>query len=353
LFQVPWKDDLFYLQTQGYWTLANWRLFDRTQDERFRALAEDCSRRVLTLQRDDGGWDYPNPEWKGRTATTEGNWATIGLLETFRRTGDETYLDGALRWRRHLLEKTGFQRDGDELAVNYFAQAGQARVPNNSVTTLRVLAELADATGDPSYCDLYPDLFRFVQRVQRSSGELPYAVPGADGQGKGRPHFQCFQYNAFQCLNLMRRQALTGDSQAQAVAEKVLSFLTTGQDSDGHVHYQCGDRSRAVIYHTAAAAAAFITADAMGIAGYRDRAERAYAWVLNQQRADGSFPHSQWEHYVLSDRRSYPRYLAMILDHLLLAAPASGVRQKTCEYEELTQRSDVMVYDKRVQQSAL
>jgi hypothetical protein len=101
--------------------------------------------------------------------------------------------------------------------------------------------------------------------------------------------------------------------------ERVLGFLATGQDDDGHVLYQCGDRSRAVIYHAAATAAAFATADALGIPGYRERAERAYAWVLRQQRADGSFPHSEREHYVLSDRRSYPRYLAMVLDHLLHA----------------------------------
>jgi hypothetical protein len=101
--------------------------------------------------------------------------------------------------------------------------------------------------------------------------------------------------------------------------ERALSFLATGQEDDGHVLYQCGDRSRAVIYHTAATAAAFATADGMGIPGYRRRAERAYAWVLRQQRSDGGFPHSEREHYVLSDRRSYPRYLAMVLDHLLHA----------------------------------
>ena len=25
---IPWRDDLYYLQAQGYWMLANWRLAD-------------------------------------------------------------------------------------------------------------------------------------------------------------------------------------------------------------------------------------------------------------------------------------------------------------------------------------
>jgi glycosyltransferase involved in cell wall biosynthesis len=320
---LTWRDDLYYVQAQGYWTLANWRLFDQTGEDRYRRLAEGCSRRMLQRQRDDGGWDYPNPEWKGRTATTEGNWGTIGLLETYRRTGDEHCLAGALRWRRYLEERTGFQQSVGELAVNYFAEMGKERVPNNSVTTLRVLAELSDAAGLPDD-DLAPGLLRFIRNVQQPSGEFPYTVPSAGGEGRSRPHFQCYQYNAFQCLNLVRWHELTGDAAALPLIERVLAFLTTGQSVDGRVHYQCGDRSRAVVYHTAAAGAAFAAAGRLQIAGYDERAARAYAWVLARQRDDGSFPHSEFEHYFARDRRSYPRYLAMILDHLLQVVEGAG-----------------------------
>ena len=58
--------------------------------------------------------------------------------------------------------------------------------------------------------------------------------------------------------------------------------------------------------------------------GYQDPARRAYEFLLPLQKSDGGFPYSQREHYVLRDQRSYPRYLAMILYHLLHAVPLRG-----------------------------
>jgi hypothetical protein len=65
------------------------------------------------------------------------------------------------------------------------------------------------------------------------------------------------------------------------------------------------------------AAAAFRYSSALGIGDYQGLANRAYRYVLSRQRGNGSFPHSHGDYRVLSDRRSYPRYLAMILYHLL------------------------------------
>ena len=144
--QVRWGDDYYYLQGQGYWTLGNWRLFDLLGEAIYRDIAVRCSASMLTAQRPDGAWNYPNPEWKGRVATVEGTWASIGLLETFRRTGEASFLTGALRWHRFLVETIRFQRVGDTLAANYFAHYTGLRVPANSSIVLRFLAELADVT---------------------------------------------------------------------------------------------------------------------------------------------------------------------------------------------------------------
>src|SRR5437867_4220491 len=32
---LRWHDDLYYLQAQGYWVLANWQLFDQTCGEQY------------------------------------------------------------------------------------------------------------------------------------------------------------------------------------------------------------------------------------------------------------------------------------------------------------------------------
>jgi hypothetical protein len=55
--QLPWNDDLYYLQCQAYWIMANWKLFDQTGQEEYRNLAVACSNAIVDHQRPDGAWD--------------------------------------------------------------------------------------------------------------------------------------------------------------------------------------------------------------------------------------------------------------------------------------------------------
>jgi hypothetical protein len=318
---VSWADDLCYMQAQGYWVLDNWHLFSRTGEETYHNIAFRCSEYILAQQRDDGAWEYPNPAWKGRIATVEGTWGSLGLLESYRQSTDPRFLEGALRWHRFLIETIGFQRSGDELAINYFADRPSWRVPNNSALVLRFLAELADVTGDTSYLQPCAGLLTFLQSVQKPTGELPYEIEGTSG-GKCRLHFQCYQYHAFQCLDLSSYYRISGDQTSLPLITGVLEFLRTGQANDGHAFYECGKRHREVTYHTAVLGAAFAKAGQLGLDGYEEPANRAYTYLLRLQRSDGGFIHSQGDYRRLTDRRSYPRYLAMILYHLLLHDPA-------------------------------
>lgn len=322
-----WNDDLYYLQAQGYWVLANWSLYARTGDASHRDVAVRCSEHMLSRQRRDGAWDYPNPEWKGRVATVEGIWASHGLLETCRQTGDRTFLAHVLRWHQFLVDRIGFQRTRDELAVNYFAGPDGARVPNNSTDALRFLAELADVTGKATYLQPCAGLLTFVRRAQQPTGEMPYTVEDNAGRTP-RPHFQCCQYNAFQCLGLMRYHQLTNDPAPLPIISGVLQFLRTGLAADGHALYQCGNQHRSVTYHAAALGAALAQAGELGIHGYADLSDRAFSHVLRMQRPDGGCIYSRGDYHLLSDRRSYPRHLAMILYHLLLRLSA-GARVMT------------------------
>jgi hypothetical protein len=313
--RIRWNDNYYYLQAQGYWILSNWCLFECTREERYRDIAVRCSEYMLKRQREDGAWVYPNREWKGRIATAEGTWGSLGLLETYRYTGSPEFLIGALRWHRFLLEVIGFQRADDELAINYFANFGTLRVPNNSAFVLRFLAALSDITRNRTYLGPCQGLMRFLQRVQRGTGEFPYALAGA-GNREDHQHFQCYQYNAFQCLDLIRYYELTQDSAALPLISNILLFLRSGMADDGHVFYGCGHRYRHVTYHTAVVAAAFAHASHCNI-GMSPEANRAYTYLLTQQRPDGSFPHSRGDYRLLQDVRSYPRNLSMILYHLL------------------------------------
>ncbi len=322
-----WNDDLYYLQSQGYWVFDNWRLFALTGDARYQDVAIKTSEYMLTRQRPDGAWDYPNPEWKGRVATVEGTWGSLGLLETYRHTTEPAFLAGALRWHDYMTRVIGYQKSGDELAVNYFAQRRDSRVPNNSTLVLQFLAALADLTGDERYLQPSAGLLAFLSGAQTSEGEFPYSVPGPDS-AHGRVHFQCYQYNAFQCLDLMRYYEITHDETAVPLIAQVLQFLRGGLAQDGHARYECSNNYRAVTYHAAALGAAFAQAGEFGMEDYDTRAEKAFAYVTGLQRPDGSFPYSRHDYYVLGDRRSYPRYLSMILNHLLVSQVQVGTRNE-------------------------
>jgi len=314
--QIAWNDHMYYLQAQGYWILGNWALFRLTGENKYRQIGIRCSEYVLEQQHDDGAWDYPNPEWKGRVATNEGTWAALGLLESYRQTDSSVFLEGVLNWHKFLIEVTGFQQIGNELAINYFANRRGARVPNNSITVLGFFAELADVTKDNRYAEPNVGLLNFIQRVQKPSGEFPYAV-GNTADDYVQSHFQCYQYNAFECLNLIRYYEITGNSNVLPTITRSLSFLAEGLSEEGYAYYQCGQNKRTVTYHTAALGAALEKASQVGIADYGDLARQAYAYVLGLQRTDGGFIHSQRDYWLLTDQRSYPRYLAMILYHLL------------------------------------
>lgn len=314
--RVSWHDNYSYIQAQGYWILGNWGMFSLFPEEKYQQLATRCSEYVVSQQRDDGAWLYPNPEWSGRIATAEGTWGSLGLIETYRRTGNRKFVTAVEKWHEFLVRKIGFQTVGAELAVNYFQGRKGPRIPNNSAILLRFLAELADVTGQHAYLKPCDGLLRFLKAVQTPSGEFPYAVPGESDGGSCR-HFQCYQYNAFACLDLMRYHELTGDSSVLPAVSALLDFLQQAQSPDGHSFFACGDHHREVTYHTAVLARAFAAAGPFGIQGYAANARRAYDYLLKLQRLDGSFGFSRGDYFLLHDARSYPRNLAMILFHLL------------------------------------
>ncbi len=317
---IPWKDDLVYLQAQGYWILDNWLLQDLFDGVQSGEIAETCSRQVLRLQRPEGYWEYPNPEWKGRVATVEGCFATLGLLESFDRLQDECFIDGAIKWYRYVCKSIGFRRQTspDMLAVNYFTHfsGDGGGVPNNSTMLLWVLARLAQLTDDDAYLELCAPMIRWLAHVQLESGELPYQL--GDGQRPDRIHFLCYQYNAFELVDLVHYYEITGDESVTPILVRLAQYLSHGVTSEGCGRYSCIQDQPHVTYYTSAIAHALSLGSRLGLVDCNDAIECAYRRVLSEQLPNGSMKsYSQNNYRVLSDRRSYPRYLAMTLHHLL------------------------------------
>ena len=119
-------------------------------------------------------------------------------------------------------------------------------------------------------------------------------------------------------MDLVHYYQLTGDRKAWPILERLAPYLARGLTAAGAGRYDCAHATPEVIYYTGAIAQALSQATALGIGDFRSLADCAFQRVLSQQCADGSFQFYSAANYgVFSDRRSYPRYLAMTLNHLL------------------------------------
>jgi hypothetical protein len=316
----PWKDARRFMQTQGYWVLANWRLSHHGHP-RASQVAIECCQQIVQAQRADGAWVFPDPEWRDRVTTVEGLWASFALLETYLHTKEAHWLEPVLRWDRFFKEKIGFQTYRDGLAVNYFAGRVDSLVPNNSFSAIRYLARLDQAAESSTNAETIDRLLNFLELTQQASGEFPYELNNPRMQ-----HFQCFQYHAFLLLDMLDYYQVSRNLRAISIMQGLASFLLTGVTPSGDVMYQCGIGYRHVNYHAAVTMAALhqfllscpseCSADLAN--EIRLKVPLIELQLTEKQRPDGSLPHSRGDYRLLSDQRSYPRYLAMMLYHFLL-----------------------------------
>jgi hypothetical protein len=238
-------------------------------------------------------------------------------LESFEQTSNSSFLESALAWHEFLEERIGFRPKG---GVNYWAHdSGESGgVSNNSALVLRTLSRFAQVTGDESFLQRAPALLAWLASVQSETGEFPYVVAE---DGTVTQHFWCFNYNSFEFLDLHRYYLATKDSDVLPILERLAEFLSTGVSAAGACRYECNTDSPIVLYYTPALALALREATQLGLGDYSGHADRAASWLMERQRANGSFAYYSSGNYgLLVDRRSYPRYLAMILNHLISGA---------------------------------
>jgi len=317
---INWSDNHYFLQAQGYWIKSNWDLFEITGDLNYKRTAIACSKQILNKQRNDGTWEYPLKAWKKYVSTVEGTWASLGLLETFKHTKEPTYLKGALKWYDFLISRIGFQTYKDSLAINYF-DVPRYRVPNNTTLVLWFLAELYGIEKDPEFLKFNDKMIKFIQLCQNSNGELRYTVE--------REHYLCYHYNAFEFLDLYHYHEIIDDERIRIILKKLAKFVSMGVSEIGSTKYDCFQTFPETIFYSGVAGAALTSAASMGFENYEKHIKCAYDFLFENQRPDGSFIFCRHAMpYVrkpispgfLTDKRSYPRPLSYILQHLLVKA---------------------------------
>jgi hypothetical protein len=306
---LPGDDRYTYLQGQGYWIRANLELYELVGEPQYAAIAKQCADHVVRVQSADGAWLHP-PIWgrRGFISTVEGVWGSLGLTATFKKTGQHEYLDAALKWYDFQVNSIGFEQAGDGLAANYYAHSRHV-VPNVTTMLLLLMAEVYELTGDERYLEYTDKMIRFLEYSQFDSGEFPYVFPSW-------PHFMCYQYNSFEFLDLAYYYDLTQDERVWRIMHRLANYLSGGLTERGSCRYNCLEENPEVNYWTAAIATALHKAHQLGLGDYEAASLRAYRRVLGRQRPDGGFGFSDKNYRFLRDNRSYPRYLAMILDHL-------------------------------------
>jgi len=319
----PWllgEDRYIYLQGQAYWIMGNLALLELTHQASYLDIVEQCADHMVQSQPPDGAWRHPPlRERQGFISTVEGAWGSLGLAAAYKKIGKQTYLDSALKWYKFQVENIGFQQVGDGLAANYYAHSN-SRVPNVTTMLLWLVAELRQITKDDKYLEHADAMVRFLKHSQLESGELPYAY-------EARPHFQCYQYNSFQFLDLATYYELTQDPVVWDMLTRLAPFLASGVTKRGSCRYNCFKENPETNYWTAAIAAALLKADQLGMGQgqYAALSDRAYQRLLSRQNADGGFNFSDRNYTFLSDRRSYPRQLAMIMVLLCHKVDASAI----------------------------
>jgi hypothetical protein len=319
---LPGDERYVYLQGQAYWIRGNLALFKLTHDPRFLKIAEQCADYVVRCQPADGAWRHPPiRERRGFISTVEGVWACLGLTAAYKALGKPSYLNSVFKWLAVQFDEIGFEEADGGLAANYYAHT-RSKVPNVTTMLIWLTAELYRITGDREHLEYTGRMLSFIEGSQLKSGELPYAVGY-------RTHFMCFQYNSFQFLDLAHYYRLTCDECVWPILSSMARYLSTGVTGRGTCRCDCRREVPDVNYWTGAIASALLTAHEMGLGDYLAISERAYGALLAQQRPDGGFDFSRRDYGLMHDRRSYPRYLAMILCHLLHRAQTESQQLTT------------------------
>jgi hypothetical protein len=312
---LPGNERYVYLQGQAYWIRSNLSLYALTQDARYLEYARANTDHVVRCQNTEGVWFHPPiPGRRGFISTVEGVWASLGLVAAYEATQQHAYLAAADRWYEYQVKGIGFQPVGAGLAANYYAHSTE-QVPNVTTMLVWLALELHRLTGAANYLEYVEPMVAFLAHSQLSTGELPYVY-------QARPHFMCFQYNAFQFLDLAHSYALWPDERLLGILRRLAAFLATGVTATGACRYNCFKPTPEVTYWGGAIATALRTAHDLGLGDFSLLSERAYQHLVSRQRPDGGFDFSHRNYGLLSDRRSYPRYLAMILRHLLARVEA-------------------------------
>jgi len=223
-----------------------------------------------------------------------------------------------------IVNRIGFQDHTVGKVINYFDKP-RGKVTNNSVIAAWYFLRLWKATQEQRFLQHVGGLLDFVAAEQLPTGELPYIV--GNQYEAARPHYLCYQYNAYQFLHLAWCNSLKLGRWAESVLPKLARFLETGVQPTGacakNCHHARGGGAE-VDYWTAAMGAAMHEAAQMELGVRPELSVACYDRVLSHQRPDGGFDYSHGDYGFLSDRRSYPRYLAMTLFHLLYPACGHG-----------------------------
>ena len=162
------------MQAQAYWILSNSKLYSSTKKQKYLEYCRNSADRLLVLQRDDGAYDNPDPEWAGLHVPVQGCFATIAFLEVYNLTKNKVYLEAAIKYYNFIEESDWIVHEGYEL-IRYFIGEDTVRyikpgniskiVPNNQTLLVFMYSYFYKVTGEKHYLDRVPSLINYLESV--------------------------------------------------------------------------------------------------------------------------------------------------------------------------------------------
>jgi len=278
---LPWPNNLVYLQGQGYWIEANLFLAHLKKEDAFLEYIQKTARFMAGQQLESGVWAHaPILERRGFLSAIETIWACLGLTTAYKALENPHFLQAASNGYNGILNVIRLRpfENGDGASLNFFAHT-RYRVPNITTMFLRLTARLYQLTGKTLFLTHNDQLIRFLEQSQMPNGELQYSYNSI-------PHFQCYQYNSFQFLDLTYYYQITQDERVRKILGKMATFLQSGVTQNGSCRYDCFTETPETNYWTAALAAALYKADQLELGAYAELSQRAYSRILSRQNKE-------------------------------------------------------------------
>lgn len=152
-------------------------LYRKIEDTSYLQKAIVCADRIVGLQDEYGSWSFP---FKFRNNLANHHYAcetlftALVLPDLFTKTGDEIYLDSAMKAKDFLIKYNGFQKISENEYCLWYSPTDKIHVPNLGSFAGDFFSKLYRITKNEEDYQLARAFALFCVKSLKSDGKIPY-----------------------------------------------------------------------------------------------------------------------------------------------------------------------------------